>query len=59
MAFVGKVVTGYFADIAGRRATWIAAGVLTAVYLPLLVSAASPARIAWPALIFGLRYAAP
>jgi MFS transporter, AAHS family, cis,cis-muconate transporter len=59
MAFVGKVVTGYLADIAGRRAAWIAAGVLTAVYLPVLIYAANRANIAWLLLIFGFLYAAP
>src|SRR3954451_18516535 len=59
MTFVGKVVTGYFADIVGRRAAWIAAGVLTAVYLPLFIYAANPANIAWLLLIFGFLYGAP
>jgi AAHS family cis,cis-muconate transporter-like MFS transporter len=59
MTFVGKVVTGYVADVAGRRGTWIAAGVLTAVYLPVLIYAARPANIAFLLLMFGFLYGAP
>jgi AAHS family cis,cis-muconate transporter-like MFS transporter len=59
MTFAGKVATGYLADVAGRRATWIAAGVLTAVYLPVLIYAARPANIAWLLLVFGFLYGAP
>jgi AAHS family cis,cis-muconate transporter-like MFS transporter len=59
MTFVGKVATGCLADVAGRRATWIAAGVLTAVYLPVLIYAASRSNIAWLLLIFGFLYGAP
>jgi AAHS family cis,cis-muconate transporter-like MFS transporter len=59
MTFVGKVAAGCLADVAGRRATWIAAGVLTAVYLPVLIYAANGSNIAWLLLIFGFLYGAP
>ena len=59
MTFAGKVATGYLADIAGRRATWIAAGVLTAIYLPVLIYVARPENVAWLLLIFGFLYGAP
>ena len=59
MMCVGKVVTGYAADMFGRRAVWVASGVLTAVYVPLFVFYATPANIAYLLLVFGLLYGAP
>ena len=59
MSVIGKVVTGYLADRAGRRAIWIAAGVVTAAYLPVLVYAATPANVAVLLLAFGFLYGAP
>jgi AAHS family cis,cis-muconate transporter-like MFS transporter len=59
MTIGGKVVTGYLADLIGRRATWIVAGLLTAVYLPLLIYSATPRNAAYLLLIFGFLYAAP
>lgn len=59
MMCVGKVVTGYAADMFGRRAVWVGAGVLTAVYVPLFVFYATPANIAYLLLVFGLLYGAP
>jgi AAHS family cis,cis-muconate transporter-like MFS transporter len=59
MMIVGKIVTGYLADLLGRRAMWIVSGVLTAVYLPMLVYAAAPGNIAYLLLIFGFLYGAP
>jgi AAHS family cis,cis-muconate transporter-like MFS transporter len=59
MTFAGKVITGYLADIAGRRAIWIAAGLLTAVYCPLLIYAATPRNVAYLLLVFGFLYGAP
>jgi AAHS family cis,cis-muconate transporter-like MFS transporter len=44
MMVVGKVVTGYLADRAGRRAMWIVSGAVTAAYLPVLVYTATPGR---------------
>jgi AAHS family cis,cis-muconate transporter-like MFS transporter len=38
---------------------WIASGVLTAIYLPILVYAAAPANVAYLLLIFGFLYGAP
>ena len=59
MMVVGKIVTGYLADIAGRRVIWIVSGVLTAAYLPVLVYAATPANAAFLLLGFGFLYGAP
>jgi AAHS family cis,cis-muconate transporter-like MFS transporter len=59
MMVLGKVVTGYLADLFGRRAMWIASGALTAVYLPVLIYAATPSNVPYLLLIFGLLYGAP
>ena len=59
MMVVGKIVTGYLADIVGRRTMWIASGALTAVYLPILIWAATPANVAYLLLVFGFLYGAP
>jgi MFS transporter, AAHS family, cis,cis-muconate transporter len=59
MMCLGKVLTGYAADIFGRRALWVAAGLLTAVYVPLFVFFATPSTIAYHLLVFGFLYGAP
>ena len=59
MMVLGKVITGYLADIVGRRVVWVVSGVLTAVYLPILVYAATPANVAYLLLLFGFLYGAP
>jgi AAHS family cis,cis-muconate transporter-like MFS transporter len=59
MSVIGKVVTGYLADRIGRRAGWIAAGVVTAAYLPVLIYAATPDNVAYLLLAFGFLYGAP
>ena len=59
MMVVGKIVTGYLADIVGRRTMWMASGALTAVYLPILIWAATPANVAYLLLVFGFLYGAP
>jgi AAHS family cis,cis-muconate transporter-like MFS transporter len=59
MMVVGKVITGYLADIVGRRVMWIVSGLLTAVYLPVLVYAATPGNVAYLLLVFGFLYGAP
>jgi len=59
MMVLGKVITGYLADIAGRRTMWLVAGLLTAIYLPLLILVATPANVAWLLIVFGLLYGAP
>src|SRR4029077_5130843 len=59
MMVVGKIVTGYLADLVGRRAMWIVSGLLTAVYLPILVYAATPGNVAYLLLLFGFLYGAP
>jgi MFS transporter, AAHS family, cis,cis-muconate transporter len=59
MTIVGKILCGYLGDIFGRRAVWVVAGGLTAVYLPVLIYAATPANVAYLLLVFGFLYAAP
>jgi AAHS family cis,cis-muconate transporter-like MFS transporter len=59
MMCIGKVITGYAADIFGRKAMWVAAGLLTAVYIPLFIFYATPATIAYLLLVFGFLYGAP
>ena len=59
MMVFGKVITGYLADFVGRRLMWIAVGVLTAVYLPVLIYAATPSNVAYLLLVFGFLYGAP
>ena len=59
MMVFGKIITGYLADIFGRRVMWVASGMVTAIYLPILIYAATPANVAYLLLIFGLLYGAP
>jgi AAHS family cis,cis-muconate transporter-like MFS transporter len=59
MMCVGKVITGYLADIFGRRSMWVASGVLTAIYVPLFIFYATPSNIPYLLLIFGFLYGAP
>lgn len=59
MMVIGKIITGYLADIIGRRTMWIVSGVLTAMYLPVLVYAATPVNVAYLLLLFGFLYGAP
>jgi len=59
MMCVGKVITGYAADIFGRKAMWVVSGLLTAVYLPLLVFYGNASTIAYLLLGFGFLYGAP
>jgi AAHS family cis,cis-muconate transporter-like MFS transporter len=59
MMVFGKVLTGYLADIVGRRVMWVAAGLLPAIYLPVLIFAATPSNVPWLLIGFGLLYGAP
>jgi MFS transporter, AAHS family, cis,cis-muconate transporter len=59
MMCVGKIVTGYLADIFGRKAMWVASGMLTAVYVPLFIFFATPSNIPYLLLAFGFLYGAP
>ena len=59
MMVIGKVITGYLADIFGRRVMWITTGTLAAIYLPLLIYAATPANVPYLLLVFGFLYGAP
>lgn len=56
---VGKILTGYIADIAGRRITWTLSGLLTACFLPLLAVYANADNVAYLLLVFGFLYGAP
>ncbi len=59
MMVAGKIITGYLADMVGRRVIWVASGLLTAVYLPILIYAATPGNVAWLLLALGFLYGAP
>jgi len=59
MMCVGKIITGYAADIWGRRAMWVTAGLLTAIYIPIFVFYGTPSTIAYLLLGFGFLYGAP
>jgi AAHS family cis,cis-muconate transporter-like MFS transporter len=59
MMVFGKIASGYLADIFGRRIMWIVVGMLTALYLPILVYAATPGNVAYLLLVFGFLYGAP
>lgn len=59
MMIFGKIATGYLADLVGRRVMWVVSGLATAVYLPVLVYAATPGNVAYLLLIFGFLYGAP
>jgi AAHS family cis,cis-muconate transporter-like MFS transporter len=59
MMVIGKVITGYVADLIGRRVMWMVSGVVTALFLPILVYAATPANVAYLLLVFGFLYGAP
>ncbi len=59
MGVIGKAMTGYLADRVGRRVMWVAAGALTAIYLPILIATATPSNVPYLLLVFGLLYGAP
>lgn len=59
MMVLGKVATGYLADLFGRRLMWVVSGVLSAVYVPIMIYIASPANVALLLLVFGFLYGAP
>jgi AAHS family cis,cis-muconate transporter-like MFS transporter len=59
MMCAGKVITGFAADVFGRKALWVASGLLTAVYIPLFIFYGTPATIAYLLLVFGFLYGAP
>jgi AAHS family cis,cis-muconate transporter-like MFS transporter len=59
MMVLGKAVTGYLADIVGRKTMWVASGLATAIYLPVLIVFATPTNVPYLLLIFGLLYGAP
>jgi AAHS family cis,cis-muconate transporter-like MFS transporter len=56
---ISKVCTGYLGDVFGRRTMWTTSCVLTALYLPILVSFVTPANVAYLLVIFGFLYGSP
>jgi AAHS family cis,cis-muconate transporter-like MFS transporter len=56
---VGKSVTGWLADIFGRKAVWVFVSIATAAGLPLIVHIATPVNVAYLLLVLGLLYGAP
>lgn len=59
MMIVGKILTGYLADMFGRRIMWVVTGLLTAAYLPIFIFEATAGNVAYLLLGFGLLYGAP
>jgi AAHS family cis,cis-muconate transporter-like MFS transporter len=59
MMVLGKALTGYLADIVGRKTMWVVSGIATAIYLPILITFATPANVPYLLLVFGLLYGAP
>ena len=59
MMIVGKIVTGYLADIYGHKILWVGSCLLTAAYLPLATRFATPDNVAYILLVFGFLYGAP
>jgi AAHS family cis,cis-muconate transporter-like MFS transporter len=59
MMVVGKVITGIFGDLLGRKLTWVLCGLLTAIYIPCIIHFATPSNVAWLLLVFGFLYGAP
>jgi AAHS family cis,cis-muconate transporter-like MFS transporter len=51
---LGKIVTGYLADIFGRRLVWCAVGLAISIALPVITWVGTPATIPYLLLIFGL-----
>jgi MFS transporter, AAHS family, cis,cis-muconate transporter len=56
---ISKVVAGYLGDVFGRRIIWTTSGLLTALYLPILIYFATPRNAAYLLLLFGLPYGPP
>ncbi|HEY5056746.1 MAG TPA: MFS transporter [Acidobacteriaceae bacterium] len=59
MSVAGKALTGWLADLTGRRVVWVVSGLLAAMYIPFLVHAATRANVAYLLLIFGFLFGAP
>lgn len=59
MMVLGKVLTGYLADMFGRRSMWIVSGLATAIYLPILIYTATAGNVAYLLLVFGFLYGSP
>lgn len=55
----GKLITGWLADIFGRRLMYTLSCIGTAAVLPLVVKFATPGNIALLLILFGLFYGAP
>jgi AAHS family cis,cis-muconate transporter-like MFS transporter len=59
MGFFSKILIGFLADRFGRRVLWLATGLLTAAYLPVLIYFATRENAPYLLLIFGGLYGAP
>lgn len=59
MGFFSKILIGWLADRLGRKALWVATGLLTAAYLPFLIQMATVENAPYLLLIFGGLYGAP
>jgi AAHS family cis,cis-muconate transporter-like MFS transporter len=55
----GKVIAGYLGDVLGRRMIWTISGLLTALYLPIVIYFATPANVVYLLLLFGFLYGSP
>jgi AAHS family cis,cis-muconate transporter-like MFS transporter len=56
---ISKVCSGYLGDVFGRRTMWTTSCVLTALYLPILVSFVTPGNVAYLLVLFGLLHGSP
>lgn len=56
---VGKIIAGYLADRFGRRWIYVAGGIGTALFLPVIVSFNTPENIVALLTMFGFLYGVP
>jgi AAHS family cis,cis-muconate transporter-like MFS transporter len=56
---LGKIATGFLADVFGRRLMWSGTALVTAVILPLIIEFATPSSVVYLMPLFGLFYGGP